>query len=275
MKKYGIICLLLVVTSPAQEPQGIKRKAPEPEHSYLANLPADIKVIIASFLACGITLTQALDNVKTLTRVNRHFRDVLTDPNRLFVVLNAFADRFKKSSLEIAIKMNTRASLAIANQLQQESLKKYDEYQKAHLHDQELLFNYLNSLAILNDPKASSYVYYLSYRPMFVPAIRQAAIQATVSDNFEVFKLLINAGFFNFFSEAIIKVILTEGRLHYLNYLIQNNFEIQHIHVTHQARRYTLVSFLQHVLLAAPMPSPGYTERWRAVEKRLKEIGAD
>lgn len=263
-----------------QELRGTKRKTPEsPTAGYasLATLPADLKAYISSFLVSkDRTPTQALNDLKSLARVNKAFYNFFASTNNLYTVLSMFALKFHKSVLELATMMKTPTSLALAEQLKKEALANYDEYLNATPRAHQSMLAYLTSLAGSDNPKATSYAYYFYYQPMYTPSVTRASNDAIKDNNFPVFKLLVNAGYFHLVSQRMLQSILEAARLNFLNYLIQNDLDVRHIKITYQRMVWTLLSYLRHVLLeTAHQNSADYVNAWRAIEKRLVEIGAD
>lgn len=199
MNKYLILSMICFTAISVPMDQPVKQYL----QPSLMGMPVDMRIKIITYIGESSTLEQALDSIKSLACVSKHFKELLKDSRNLNAILEKAEREFQISKLEIAQRLNTPAAREIKLDLEGRAEEKFRDFTSFSSAEKNL-YNYAEYLRALTDSyerkEAPSYLHFLYYNSANHTAIFQAIQSAVANNNAEQVKLWCDSGHIKKFS---------------------------------------------------------------------------
>lgn len=117
----------------------------------LMGVPVELRIKIIKHIGESSTLGQALDSIKSLSCVSKHFNELLQDSHILNVILEKAEKKLQISKLEIAQRLNTPTARKIKLDLVGRAEEKFRDF-ISFSSAEKTVYNYAEYLRALTDP---------------------------------------------------------------------------------------------------------------------------
>lgn len=229
---YFILITILVLHAQCMDLPKRGKKRPVQEVAQadvfpLVELPKDLKIYIMTLMGEATTLSQALNDIKSLACTSTHFRDLLRDRKNVYTILEGLQTKFHKSMLEIGLKMNTSTSKEIAFELLEKSKNMHCDFFIVSARQHKSTYAYADYLVErFKDTdewkEIPSYLFYLLENSVNRQSNLQVILKTIELNNLEQFKIWIDSGSFYIFRQEILKAVNDGKHAKFLDYLVNS-----------------------------------------------------